>query len=223
MKASSPNEAASILEVRRTIKVTPFSELELTFFLENGRRGRQEEGENYQLAAQDVLDMPVDPNEPTYCSCHQVSYGEMIGCDNPDVSLSKSNFKLNDFYSSVQSNGSTLAAWVSSRNQRANGIVPDASHRHPSRAQKRRRNKNSRFHYFIDSFQLIKSFQLSPKTALFSLIIIFKISANLKFDNSESDGPTFSWAIWAGSTRSAHGWTDRQPEPSCPSSIVQRC
>ncbi|KAJ7418642.1 hypothetical protein BTVI_28450 [Pitangus sulphuratus] len=34
----------------------------------------------------DVLDMPVDPNEPTYCLCHQVSYGEMIGCDNPDRS-----------------------------------------------------------------------------------------------------------------------------------------
>ena len=32
----------------------------------------------------DVLDMPVDPNEPTYCLCHQVSYGEMIGCDNND-------------------------------------------------------------------------------------------------------------------------------------------
>lgn len=35
----------------------------------------------------DVLDMPVDPNEPTYCLCHQVSYGEMIGCDNPDVCI----------------------------------------------------------------------------------------------------------------------------------------
>lgn len=35
----------------------------------------------------DVLDMPVDPNEPTYCLCHQVSYGEMIGCDNVDVSI----------------------------------------------------------------------------------------------------------------------------------------
>ena len=35
----------------------------------------------------DVLDMPVDPNEPTYCLCHQVSYGEMIGCDNQDVSI----------------------------------------------------------------------------------------------------------------------------------------
>uniref|UniRef100_A0A8C6Y1V7 Inhibitor of growth protein N-terminal histone-binding domain-containing protein n=1 Tax=Naja naja TaxID=35670 RepID=A0A8C6Y1V7_NAJNA len=39
----------------------------------------------------DVLDMPVDPNEPTYCLCHQVSYGEMIGCDNPDVRESLAN------------------------------------------------------------------------------------------------------------------------------------
>ena len=60
---------------------------------------------------QEVLDMPVDPNEPTYClcqqvsSCHpfklgwldslskqfsfsaQVSYGEMIGCDNADCPI----------------------------------------------------------------------------------------------------------------------------------------
>ncbi|RDD44253.1 Inhibitor of growth protein 4 [Trichoplax sp. H2] len=32
-----------------------------------------------------AVDMPVDPNEPTYCLCHQVSYGEMIGCDNTEV------------------------------------------------------------------------------------------------------------------------------------------
>ncbi|XP_070560896.1 inhibitor of growth protein 4-like [Ptychodera flava] len=38
-------------------------------------------------APSDVLDMPVDPNEPTYCLCHQVSYGEMIGCDNPDCPI----------------------------------------------------------------------------------------------------------------------------------------
>lgn len=35
----------------------------------------------------EVLDMPVDPNEPTYCLCNQVSYGEMIGCDNPDCPI----------------------------------------------------------------------------------------------------------------------------------------
>ncbi|KAA8527860.1 hypothetical protein F0562_035271 [Nyssa sinensis] len=33
------------------------------------------------------LDLPVDPNEPTYCFCNQVSYGEMVGCDNPDCNI----------------------------------------------------------------------------------------------------------------------------------------
>ncbi|XP_054776929.1 PHD finger protein ING2-like isoform X2 [Prosopis cineraria] len=28
------------------------------------------------------IDQPIDPNEPTYCICHQVSYGDMIACDN---------------------------------------------------------------------------------------------------------------------------------------------
>eukprot|EP00088_Acartia_fossae_P004088 TRINITY_DN11747_c0_g4_i2.p1 TRINITY_DN11747_c0_g4~~TRINITY_DN11747_c0_g4_i2.p1 ORF type:complete len:243 (+),score=81.11 TRINITY_DN11747_c0_g4_i2:79-807(+) len=41
---------------------------------------------NIQVATE-VLDMPVDPNEPTYCTCQQVSYGEMIGCDNQDCPI----------------------------------------------------------------------------------------------------------------------------------------
>lgn len=41
------------------------------------------------------LDLPVDPNEPTYCLCNQVSYGDMVACDNPDVSDS--------FFSTFQS------------------------------------------------------------------------------------------------------------------------
>lgn len=48
--------------------------------------GSGSQGESIDGPA-DVLDMPVDPNEPTYCTCNQVSYGEMIGCDNPDVSI----------------------------------------------------------------------------------------------------------------------------------------
>ncbi|KAH9283853.1 Inhibitor of growth protein 4 [Echinococcus granulosus] len=35
----------------------------------------------------DVLDMPIDPNEPTYCICQQVSYGEMVACDNRDCPI----------------------------------------------------------------------------------------------------------------------------------------
>ncbi|XP_024399799.1 PHD finger protein ING1 isoform X2 [Physcomitrium patens] len=33
------------------------------------------------------LDLPVDPNEPTYCYCGQVSYGEMIACDNSECKI----------------------------------------------------------------------------------------------------------------------------------------
>ena len=28
----------------------------------------------------------ADPNEPRYCICNDVSYGDMVGCDNEDVS-----------------------------------------------------------------------------------------------------------------------------------------
>lgn len=38
------------------------------------------------------LDLPVDPNEPTYCFCNQVSYGEMVACDNPSVSITVCNY-----------------------------------------------------------------------------------------------------------------------------------
>ena len=34
----------------------------------------------------DFTTEPIDPDEPTYCLCNQVSFGEMIGCDNDEVS-----------------------------------------------------------------------------------------------------------------------------------------
>ncbi|KAH7433735.1 hypothetical protein KP509_07G083300 [Ceratopteris richardii] len=30
----------------------------------------------------DGEDQPIDPDEPTYCICGQVSFGDMIACDN---------------------------------------------------------------------------------------------------------------------------------------------
>ena len=39
------------------------------------------------VAPIDVLDMPVDPNEPLYCICQQVSYGDMIGCDDTECTI----------------------------------------------------------------------------------------------------------------------------------------
>lgn len=61
---------------------------------EGGRGGRKKT----RLAAAGVasapanptsmdLDLPVDPNEPTYCLCNQVSYGEMVACDNSDCRI----------------------------------------------------------------------------------------------------------------------------------------
>lgn len=29
-------------------------------------------------------DIGIDPNEPTWCYCNRVSFGEMIGCDDPE-------------------------------------------------------------------------------------------------------------------------------------------
>lgn len=39
-------------------------------------------------------DWTYDPNEPRYCICNQVSYGDMVACDNEDVSIIYV-FKLN--------------------------------------------------------------------------------------------------------------------------------
>ncbi|XP_069049089.1 inhibitor of growth protein 2 [Lepisosteus oculatus] len=33
------------------------------------------------------VEFAIDPNEPTYCLCNQVSYGEMIGCDNEECPI----------------------------------------------------------------------------------------------------------------------------------------
>ncbi|KAK9700934.1 hypothetical protein K7432_018645 [Basidiobolus ranarum] len=34
-----------------------------------------------------VQESPIDPNEPTYCYCNQVSFGEMIACDNTECEI----------------------------------------------------------------------------------------------------------------------------------------
>ncbi|PIA15787.1 hypothetical protein COEREDRAFT_102660 [Coemansia reversa NRRL 1564] len=35
----------------------------------------------------DFAEMPIDPNEPRYCYCNQVSYGEMVACDNDNCEV----------------------------------------------------------------------------------------------------------------------------------------
>lgn len=45
-----------------------------------GSRSKQEQEES-------PVELPIDPNEPTYCLCEQISYGEMICCDNDKCSI----------------------------------------------------------------------------------------------------------------------------------------
>ncbi|OQR72716.1 inhibitor of growth protein 3-like, partial [Tropilaelaps mercedesae] len=35
----------------------------------------------------------IDPDEPTYCLCEQVSFGEMIGCDNEECAIEWFHFQ----------------------------------------------------------------------------------------------------------------------------------
>ncbi|PIA36126.1 hypothetical protein AQUCO_03400202v1 [Aquilegia coerulea] len=58
---------------------------------ESGRGGRKKTRLAAAAVASDApvmdLDLPVDPNEPTYCFCNQVSFGEMVACDNPSCKI----------------------------------------------------------------------------------------------------------------------------------------
>nr|XP_020469053.1 inhibitor of growth protein 3 [Monopterus albus] len=40
-----------------------------------------------EAEANSQVDWTYDPNEPRYCICNQVSYGEMVGCDNSDCPI----------------------------------------------------------------------------------------------------------------------------------------
>ncbi|KPP76353.1 hypothetical protein Z043_104307, partial [Scleropages formosus] len=40
-----------------------------------------------EAEASGQVDWTYDPNEPRYCICNQVSYGEMVGCDNQDCPI----------------------------------------------------------------------------------------------------------------------------------------
>lgn len=40
-----------------------------------------------QAGSDGVPDLDIDPNEPTYCYCNQVSFGDMVACDSESVSI----------------------------------------------------------------------------------------------------------------------------------------
>ena len=40
-----------------------------------------------------AVPVPVDHNEPVYCYCQRVSFGEMIACDNEDCAIEWFHFE----------------------------------------------------------------------------------------------------------------------------------
>ncbi|XP_013789503.1 inhibitor of growth protein 1-like [Limulus polyphemus] len=56
----------------------------------SGGGGRKQKKKRRKTKAErelSPLDPPIDPDEPTYCLCEQVSFGEMIGCDNEECTI----------------------------------------------------------------------------------------------------------------------------------------
>ena len=48
------------------------------------------QGKKKKKKAALVLDEPgisMDPNEPVYCFCRRISFGDMVGCENPDCTV----------------------------------------------------------------------------------------------------------------------------------------
>ncbi|XP_014669538.1 PREDICTED: inhibitor of growth protein 3-like [Priapulus caudatus] len=68
-KKQKASSVASLLQAQQ-VATTPTEE---TY--------QEEEGANAG-ASSETTDWQYDPNEPRYCICNQVSYGDMVGCDN---------------------------------------------------------------------------------------------------------------------------------------------
>ncbi|WVR09526.1 hypothetical protein IAU60_006594 [Kwoniella sp. DSM 27419] len=45
------------------------------------------EKEEEPAAFEQAYNIPADPNEPRYCYCNQVSFGQMVGCDNDECPI----------------------------------------------------------------------------------------------------------------------------------------
>lgn len=71
------------------VPVAPAAEPRRSSSKKHGRGGQPplvagEDSGDSLLLLDDNLDWGCDPNEPRYCICNQVSYGDMVACDNDD-------------------------------------------------------------------------------------------------------------------------------------------
>jgi len=69
----------------------------------NARRAVQDASakEKEDAAKEPALAEEIDPDEPRYCLCGDVSYGEMVACENPNVSVRSHHTTLSKLTSSL--------------------------------------------------------------------------------------------------------------------------
>uniref|UniRef100_A0A0R3SCP4 Inhibitor of growth protein n=1 Tax=Hymenolepis diminuta TaxID=6216 RepID=A0A0R3SCP4_HYMDI len=68
-----------------------------------------------------ITDMPIDPNEPTYCICGDVSYGEMVACDNKNCPIEWFHFGC------VGLTSKPKGAWFCSQCSEAKGFTTNGT------------------------------------------------------------------------------------------------
>jgi hypothetical protein len=82
---------------------------------------RRDIREKYRRVVDATMDMRVDPNEPVYCVCRRVAFGDMIACDNPEVGksiivcmsqISISNYDFGCFSLLINSSNRYHELWV---------------------------------------------------------------------------------------------------------------
>ncbi|GAA5968460.1 hypothetical protein JCM11641_007643 [Rhodosporidiobolus odoratus] len=87
--AQSGEDAEGSVAARRTRKKPEKTAQELEKEREWKRRKEMQKLERREKKKEEQqvqVGMPIDPNEPVYCYCQRVSFGEMIACENEDCS-----------------------------------------------------------------------------------------------------------------------------------------
>lgn len=98
---TSETNSTSITSGKTNSKVSGHKKNQKGGGIGSGSAGVGNSGESNLITLEPALavDMPLDPNEPKYCTCHQVSFGEMIACDNKDCPIEWFHFACVDLKS----------------------------------------------------------------------------------------------------------------------------
>ena len=82
---------------------------------------------------------PVDPNEPKYCICNRVSFGEMIACENEGCAVEWFHFACVGLSSDVFFGHADTAATDAERRKQKARLAEEVSRRRGEKHPPRRR------------------------------------------------------------------------------------